>query len=233
MKEKINQEQMVTILDDIYGKALNGIPKVSKPVSIFAGDYLSKCKSKESAAKALINNQIVKCGTSGFITGLGGVLTLPVAIPANVSSVMYVQMRMVAAVAYIGGFDIESDQVQTMIYACLTGSAVADVLKQTGIKVGQKVTINAINKIPGRVLISINQKVGFCLFTKAGSKGVINFIKVVPVAGGIIGGAFDIGSTKIIARNAYKIFIENEMPDANTPSKDEEFEDVEFSEVDE
>jgi len=91
---------------------------------------------------------------------------------------------MIAAIAKIGGFDVRSDQVQTLAYACLTGSAIADVLKQTGIKVGEKITVSAINKIPGKVLTSINQKVGFRLLTKFGTKGAVNFVKLVPIAGG-------------------------------------------------
>ncbi|MDD3240231.1 MAG: EcsC family protein [Lachnospira sp.] len=228
MKQKLDEKQMVTVLDELYGKVLKGIPKVSKPVDALANDYLVKNNSPEKAAKELTKYQIAKCGTSGFITGLDGIITLPVAIPANVSSVLYVHLRMVAAIAYMGDFDIQSDQVQTLAYACLTGSAIADVLKQTGIKVGEKIAISAINKVPGKVLTSINQKVGFRLITKFGTKGAVNLVKLVPVAGGIIGGAIDIGSTNIIARNAYNIFIKKEMPSdgqnestsKNAPSKE-------------
>lgn len=216
MKTKINETQMVTILDELYAKVLNGVPKVSKPVESLANDYLIQNNSSEKAAKELTKYQVAKCGTSGFITGLGGLITLPVAIPANVSSVLYVQLRMIAAIAYMGGFDIQSDQVQTLAYACLTGSAIADVLKQTGIKVGEKIAVASINKIPGKVLTSINQKVGFRLITKLGTKGAVNLVKLVPVVGGIIGGAVDISSTQIIGKNAYNIFIKKEMPSHET-----------------
>ena len=39
--------------------------------------------SIEEAAKALIRGQLAKCSTSGFLTGLGGLITLPVAIPVR------------------------------------------------------------------------------------------------------------------------------------------------------
>ena len=87
-----------------------------------------------------MQNQVLKCGTSGFLTGLGGLITLPVAIPANIGSVLYVQLRMVAGIAKLGGYDIKSDQVQTMVYLALTGSALKDVVKQVGIKFGEKNT---------------------------------------------------------------------------------------------
>ena len=209
----LSEQQMITILDTIYAKAIDGVPKVSKSVDDLASSYLKKYKTPEEAARSLIKYQLAKCGTSGFLTGLGGLVTLPVALPANITSVLYVQMRMIAAIAQIGEFDINSDQVQTLVYACLTGSAMADILKQTGIRVGEKITLSAIKSILGKVLTAINQKVGFRLFTKFGEKGVVNFVKLVPLAGGVIGGTVDIGATKIIAENAYNIFIRKEIPE--------------------
>lgn len=106
---EIDEKKMLTILDSLYGQVVNGVPKVSKPVEELAKDYLIKADSTDKAVKELAKYQIAKCGTSGFVTGLGGLITLPAALPANVTSVLYIQLRLVAAVAYIGGFDIKSD----------------------------------------------------------------------------------------------------------------------------
>ena len=69
--EALSSQQMVDILDVCYDKALQGIPKVSKSVDELAEDYSSKYPTAEKAAKALVANQLVKCTTSGFLTGLG------------------------------------------------------------------------------------------------------------------------------------------------------------------
>lgn len=90
-------------LDKLYSSALNGIPMVSGSIDDLVEDYLSKYETVEEAAAALVRAQVVKCGTSGFVTGFGGLITLPLMIPANMSSVFYVQMRMIAAVAAMGG----------------------------------------------------------------------------------------------------------------------------------
>ncbi|WP_203225939.1 hypothetical protein [Calothrix sp. PCC 6303] len=50
---------------------------------------------------------------------------------------------------------------------------------------------NFIKQIPSKVLIEINKKIGFRLITKAGEKGVVNLMKMVPLVGGIVGGTFD------------------------------------------
>ena len=206
----MTQDDIQNVLSVCYQKALNGLP-TSKSVTELGGHYLDKYSNKKSAAKHLIDSQVAKCTTSGFLTSLGGLITLPVAIPANLASVLYVQLRMIASIAYIGGYNPSDDEVQTLAYLCLTGSAIGDVIKGTGIKIGEKVAINTLKKIPGTVLTKINQKVGFRLITKFGQKGAVNLVKLVPGVSGVIGGAIDFAGTKIIAQKAYNMFIMGEI----------------------
>lgn len=202
----IKQEDVMNLLDSCYEKCLNGVSMVSPSVEDMADDYLNKYPTKEEACKAMLNNQIVKCTTSGFVTGFGGFIVMPIAIPANISSVIYVQMRMIACTAYMAGYELNSDQTQTFVYACLAGVALNNALKQAGIKVGIKLANGVIKKIPGKVLTKINQKVGFRFITKFGITGVVNLGKMIPGVGAIVGGGFDLAETKIIAKRAYKWF---------------------------
>ncbi len=220
-KGKITQEDIMKLLDSCYEKCLKGIPMVSPKVEDLANDYLAEYDTKEKACKAMLKNQITKCTTSGFITGLGGIITMPVAIPANISSVIYVQMRMIACTAYMANFDLNSDQTQTFVYACLAGVAVNGVLKQAGIKFGMKFAEGVVKKIPGKVLTKINQKVGFRFITKFGTKGLVNLGKMLPGVGAIVGGGMDLVETKIIADRAYKWFMSGDFT-----VKDEKEEDV-------
>ena len=219
METKISQEEIMQLLDKLYDQCIHGIAKVSPPIEKLANDYLAKSKDVDTAAKKFVNYQIAKCTTSGFITGLGGLITLPVAIPANVGSVIYVQMRMIACLAYMGGYDTDSDQVQTLVYACLAGISIDQILKQAGIQFGNKFAMAMVKKIPGEVLTKINQKVGFRFVTKFGTKGIVNIGKAVPVVGGMISGGFDFVETKVIANRAQKMFING---DFNVSSEDDE-----------
>jgi len=227
-KQIISQEEMMKLLDACYEKCLKGVPKVSPSVEDFANEYLEKYNTKEEACKALIKNQIIKCTTSGFITGFGGVLTMPVTLPVNIGSVIYIQMRMIASVAYMSGYELESDQTQTFVYACLAGVAVNELIKKAGIMFGVKFANSLIKKIPGKVLVKINQKVGFRFITKFGTKGIINLGKLVPGVGAVIGGGLDLAETKVIADRAYKWFFEGNF---NSDNVEEEFK-VEVEEAD-
>ena len=202
------EREMMNLLDVCYDKALQGVLPGEKSVEELAEDYLAKTSSREKAIDKLIGYQTVLCGTNGFITGLGGLLVLPVTISANVAGVIYVQLRMIAAIAHINGYDIYSDQVRTIAYACLTGSSAANILKNMGIKISEKMAVNALKRVPGAILIKINQQVGFRLVTKFGQKGLVNVIKMMPLVGGVVGGVFDTGMTLTIGNIAKKVFSE-------------------------
>lgn len=226
-KQQISQNDIMKILNTCYEKSLNGIPKVSPDIETMANDYLHKYKTKELACQAMLKNQITKCTTSGFLTGFGGIATMTVTLPANITSVLYIQMRMIACTAYMAGFDLACDQTQTFVYACLAGVGVNKLVKQAGIKFGVKFANGLIKKIPGKVLTKINQKVGFRFITKFGTKGIVNLGKLIPGVGAIVGGGLDFAETKTIADRAYKWFFENDF------SVDEKHEEsVEISEGD-
>lgn len=210
-KKLITQEDIMKMLDACYDKSLNGIQKVSPPVKDLAEEYLKKYKDPKKACKEMIKNQVAKCTTSGFITGFGGFIVMPVTIPANIGSVLYVQMRMVACTAYMAGLELNSDQVQTFVYACLAGVSVNEVIKRAGIKVGVKMAQKGIEKIPGKALVKINQKIGFRFITKFGEKGIVNLGKMLPGVGAVINGGLDYAETKIIAGRAYKMFYEGDF----------------------
>lgn len=226
-KAIVSQEDIMKILDSCYEKCLNGIPKVSSNVEDMANAYLCKYETKELACQAMLKNQITKCATSGFITGFGGIITMPVTIPANVTSVLYVQMRMIACVAYMAGFELDSDETQTFVYACLAGVAVNELVKQASIKFGVKFANGLIKKIPGKVLTKINQKVGFRFVTKFGTKGIVNLGKLLPGVGAVVGGGLDFVETKMIANRSYKWFFKH---DFSVDNKNEE--DIEIYESD-
>ena len=169
---QLTQETLTYALENLYDKAVNGVKgmdtaeELALPYMVegrtkeeLALPYMVEGRTKEEQADALIRWQNAKAGTSGFITGLGGILTLPVAIPANILSVMYIQIRMIAAVAHIYGHDIKSDKVKTLVFLCLTGQAAIDILKDTGIQIGNKIALKLLKELPAKTLTEINKKV--------------------------------------------------------------------------
>lgn len=215
----IDSKDVEQLLDVIYSKSVDGVDKISKPVKDICDEYLEKYKDPQVAAKKLIISDITKCTTSGFVNGLGGLPLIAVTVPADITSVLYVQMRMIASVAYLAGLKLNSDATKTFVYACLAGVSVSSVLKNLEIKFGEKITTATIKKIPGKALIAINKKVGFRFLTKFGEKGLVNFGKAIPVIGGVIGGTADLVETKIIADRSFKFFFEGDYVSVDNDDK--------------
>ena len=215
---KLGPDHIMKWLDQLYDLVVEDSPILESAQDI-GNHYAAGTDSLEERARQLVRWQVTKAGTSGFLSGLGGVITMLVAIPANIASVMYVQIRMIAAVAHLGGHDIRNDQVRTLCYTCMCGKAAGDVVKNTGISLGTKLTEQAIKKVAGKTLKNINKKVGFRLVTKFGEKGIINLGKMVPIAGGVVGGTFDAASTYVIGKIARTTFIGTAAPKFNVVSK--------------
>ena len=215
---KLGPDHIMKWLDQLYDLVVEDSPILESAQDI-GNHYAAGTGSLEERARQLVRWQVTKAGTAGFLSGLGGVITMLVAIPANIASVMYVQIRMIAAVAHLGGHDIRNDQVRTLCYTCMCGKAAGDVVKNTGISLGTKLTEQAIKKVAGKTLKNINKKVGFRLVTKFGEKGIINLGKMVPIAGGVVGGTFDAASTYVIGKIARTTFIGTAAPKFNVVSK--------------
>ncbi len=200
----VTQKTMMRTLDWAYESVLNGLPG-QKNVFEHCDDYTKRYQTEE-AIRRLINSQTQKAATTGFLTNVGGLITLPVAIPVNLGSVLFIQMRMVASIAHLRGYDLKSDQVQTFIYVTLAGTSMSEMIKQAGIQMGNKTVAALAKKIPGSIILKINQRVGYRMVTVAGSKGTINILKMVPAVGGVVGGTFDTITTRSIARLAKRNF---------------------------
>lgn len=195
----------MSFVESAYQKVTGPLPVVGSALDL-ANDYRKLGKDIPLCVDNLIRWQCSKTALSGFVTNLGGILTMPVGIPADLAQSIYVQLRMIAAIAHMYEYNVHSDNVRTICIACLCGGSTIDILSNVGIKVGQNVAKNIIKSIPGKVLIEINKKVGFRLFTKFGTTGVINLGKCIPFVGAGIGSIMNLTYTYSIGKAAKSIF---------------------------
>ena len=203
--------KMLKVMDWAFEKANSNIPGLGSS-SDMAKRYLDKYGNVNTAINHLVNWQITSSATAGFITSFGGLPTMAVTLPANVAGVMGIQLRMIGAIAELGGYHENTEEKKTGMYLCLLGSQAGNVLSKTAGQFAVKFTTASLKKLPGAVLTKINQAVGFRLFTKFGQKGLVNIHKAIPVLGGVVGGTVDAMSTYAIAKAAKALFL-NEIID--------------------
>jgi uncharacterized protein (DUF697 family) len=209
MSENLTESKIQQALGYAYDKALVGFTGVDSALELVENYKKEYPNNNLKQVDALIRWQVTKSAASGFLTGLGGLITLPVAIPANIASVLFIQIRMILAIAVIGGYNPKDDKVKTLVYACLAGNKIKDILKEAGIDIGKRIAIKLLEKhLTEGTIIRINREVGFRLLTKFGTKEVVSAGKLVPIIGGLIGGTMDAIWTKGIGQAAKKSFIE-------------------------
>ena len=212
-EENVSEEEMeergskmLEVLDWAFDKANGNIPGLGSS-SDMAKRYLDKYGNVNTAINHLVNWQITSSATTGFVTSFGGLPTMAVTLPANIAGVMGIQLRMIGAIAELGGYHENTEEKKTGMYLCLLGSQAGNVLSKTAGQFAVKFTTASLKKLPGEVLKKINKAVGFRLFTKFGKTGVVNLHKMIPVLGGVVGGSVDALSTYSIAKAAKALFL--------------------------
>jgi len=200
-------EKLIKVIKSLLSHGVDGLGPMSSSQEL-ANEYLydERYDTATERVKALTSWETKRSFGAGFITSVGGLVTLPVTVPAGVYASFFLQARLAGAIACLHGHSVEEERVRTTILLCLLGNAGKELIKEAGVSVANKVALNLVEKIPGKVLIEINKKVGFRLFTKAGEKGVVNFTKVVPLFGGLVGGTIDAKACKAVARIADRAF---------------------------
>jgi uncharacterized protein (DUF697 family) len=155
------------------------------------------------------------------LTGIGGFVSLPVAIPANLVSALYIQVRLIAAIAHLRGHNIRTPEVRGLVLACLTGAKATDALKNAGARLGVRMTRDvagwvspALLKKAERMAVmspALVKKAGRATgasattaITGAGSAAKIG--KVMPIVGGVVAAGLDAAITQLIGRAADRLF---------------------------
>lgn len=206
-KKKLNHGIIMRILDWAYAKSLSGMGGIDSAIEL-GESYLKEKGTLSQQVDSLVKWQTTKAGVSGFVTGFGGMAALPITLPANIASVIYIQIRMISAIAYMGGHDLKEDKIKTFVYLCMVGNGAKEMLKNLGIKTGEKLVTHLFADLSAKAVVHVNQNVGYKLLAKFSEKSIANMGKIVPVVGGLIGGGLDVVSTRAIGAIAKKMFID-------------------------
>jgi hypothetical protein len=77
-------------------------------------ECLAACRGDvEAAARRLVRVHVRLASTNGAVTGLGGLVALPVAIPVGLAGHYLVGARLAAGIAHLRGYDVHSEDVRT------------------------------------------------------------------------------------------------------------------------
>jgi len=163
--------------------------------------------SNDDLAKKILNRKSFKNGLVGAVTGLGGLITLPVTVPTNIAVSWRIQAATAFSIAYVYGHTPETTDLMTDLYIILAGDSAKEGLKRIGIEASKAVTKKAIDKyITKEVMQKIWKVLGKKIITKAGEKSLTSFTKMVPIVGAPVGFVFDWASSRAVGNFAIKYY---------------------------
>ena len=207
---------LTEIFDWAYGKAVDGMPGFEGAVAL-ATDYAAQHESIEDAAKALIAWHSRIAAAAGFATGCGGFVALPLAMPANLAGALYLQTRLVAAIAHLHGHDLRDKRVRMLVLACLSGSKAADTLRDAGIRFGTRLGRDAVGWAAPALFNRSRHAGHFAMLGAVGSRGIAGLGKFIPLLGGAVAAGFDGALTQMIGRTANRVFAASAADPAVAP----------------
>jgi hypothetical protein len=164
-------------------------------------------RTPEGAEKKIVRSHVVKGGVGGFVTSVGGFVTMPLALPANVVEFYVGATRMVAAIATLRGYDVNDPRVRTAVLLTLIGSDADEVLAKAGLTGGTGKMVGLVGQqLPPAALLILNKAIGFRLLRGFGEKAFARLGRGIPLAGGVVGGGIDVWMMKRIADHALEEF---------------------------
>jgi hypothetical protein len=170
---------------------IDGVGPIESARSV-AGLASASTPDAAAAVEKIMRTHVRLAAGGGFVTSVGGFVTLPVALPANVVSFYVLATRQVAAIAAVHGHDLSRDDVRTAVLLTLTGSDSTDILRKAGVSPGMgRVTSFALRGLPPAVLMAVNKGVAFRVVTQLGKRGLSRLGRAVPLLGGVVGGGLD------------------------------------------
>lgn len=174
--------------------------------STVADKALARSTDAEEAVDRVVSQHLIGGTAAGFVTGVGGFITMLVALPANVFAFYVHATRMVAAIAHLRGYDLDRAEIRTAVLLTLIGSNSADVLAKAGVPVTAGVLATATRSLPRSAVMIVQKAVGFRILRQIGQQGLSRLGRFVPVAGGVIGAGFDHAMMRRIAVQAREEF---------------------------
>ena len=86
-----------------------------------ASDHLKDAVDLDSAIESIINWRTAYAAGSGFVTGVGGIAAMPITIPAGLLVSFALGANTAAAIACVRGYDVNTEQVRTLILLTKAG----------------------------------------------------------------------------------------------------------------
>ncbi len=170
--------------------------------------HLARSRDIDRAVRDVIEQHVRLAGAQGFVTNIGGVVTMAIAIPANMAGVGILQVRLVATIQHLRGYDVKDPRVRTAALMTLLGEDDVEAAIKRGEFPGRPHDVAvASGEADPRLLEQVGSHVTQALVTRVGGKqATLAVTRRIPVIGGAVSAGIDAYSTYLIGRYATREF---------------------------
>lgn len=202
-----------TFVREALKRAIEGVGPLPGAAAAAKAQLEEQHGDVERAVHEIVENHVRWSGLQGFATNLGGLVTLAVTVPTNVTGLTLLQCRMVAAIAHLRGYDLDDPRVRNAILVCVLGEdAVHGLIKHKQIPGTPMAIATAPAHDPDLDRVVATQVASAMVSRVAGKRLAVTAGKRVPLVGGAIGAGTDAYSTWKLGRYAQRELLARPKP---------------------
>jgi hypothetical protein len=184
-------------------RALDGVGPLPPAAEAADKQLAEQGGDVDRAVHEVIENHVRFAGAQGFVTNLGGLATLAVALPTNIVGLTLLQCRMVAGIAHLRGYDLDDPRVHNAVLACILGEdKVRALIRKKMIPAPPMAIATAPAHDPHLDRLMAAEVTSELLTRVAGKRAATMVGRRIPVVGGVVGAGVDGYATWQIGRYA-------------------------------
>jgi hypothetical protein len=196
----------------VLDKAIDGVGPLRSAAASADSKLVDAGGDVETAISRLVRLHATLAGAQGFVTNLGGVAALAVALPANVAGVTLVQCHLIAGIAHLRGYDLNDPRVRNAILVCMLGEdSASGLVKKSKIPASPLGIATAAAHDPA-LDEHISREVTTDLIARTAGRRAVTLIgRRIPLLGGFVGGGSDALMTWQLGRYAMKELVDRNV----------------------
>jgi hypothetical protein len=190
------------------GRAIDGVQGFPGSREV-ARRQLLLTDDAEAAVRGVIEQHVRLAGIGGFVTQVGGVMALPVTLPANVAGLGALQLRMSGAIAHLRGHDLSAPRVRIAALATLLGEdGVSEALESGVLASTPRELAFGPPLVDEEFRARLTGAVGQQLLMRVTAKSAtLTLARGIPIIGGTVGAGVDAFHTWRVGRYADTEFV--------------------------
>lgn len=148
------------------------------------------------AIRSVVRTHASLAAGEGFLANLGGIVTAPATIPANIAGLALLQCRMSAAIAHLGGHDLDDPRVQNAVLLGMLGDDhVRGLVKRGKVPGSPRVVATAPVHDPELDTLIAGEVTSAMVNRIIGKRAAGVVVRRIPLAGSVWGGSADAFAT--------------------------------------